>query len=55
MTLVPSDENKATRKKYEELWDKIRELIKSITYNPDNYDKKYMEIKFNQDGDLPLN
>ena len=34
---------------------KSENWLKSITNNPDNYDKKYMEIKFNLDGDLPLN
>ena len=42
-------------KKYEEMWIKIRDLIRSITKNLDNYDKKYMKIKFNFDNELPLN
>ena len=33
---------------------KIRDLIKQITNNPDDYDKKYNKIKFNSDDDLPL-
>ena len=50
---------------YEELWSKIRNLIRSITYcnlnskldslhNTENYDQKYVKIKFNLDNDLPL-
>ena len=36
-----------------ELWDKIKDLmIKSITYTSGDYDKKYMKIKFNSDGNL---
>ena len=54
MTLVSTDENKDKLKIYQELWNKIRYLIKSITINSDNYDKKYMKIKFNSDDDLPL-
>ena len=27
----------------------------SITKNSDNYDEKYMKIKFNSDNELPLN
>ena len=46
---------KKERKKYEEMWIKIRDLIRSITKNLDNYDKKYMKIKFNFDNKLPLN
>ena len=33
-------------KKYEELWSKIRDLIKSVTKTSDDYDEKYMKIKF---------
>ena len=49
---VPTDERKNTLKKFEELWSKIRDLIWSITNNLDNYDKKYIKIKFNSDDDL---
>ena len=42
-------------KKYEELWSKFRDLIRSITKNPDDYDEKYMKIKFNSDEKLTLN
>ena len=34
---------------------KIRYLIRSITKNSDDYDEKYMKIKFNSDDGLPLN
>ena len=42
-------------KNYEELWSKIRHLIRSITKNPDDYDEKYWKIKLNSDDELPLN
>ena len=42
-------------KKYGELWSKIRDLIRSINKNSDDYDKKYMKIKFNSNDELPLN
>ena len=45
---------KAKKKKYEELRIKIRDLIRSITKNVDDYDEKYMKIKFNSDDNLPL-
>ena len=54
LTLVPTNENKEKIKKYEELWSKIRDLIRSITKNSDDYDEKYMKIKFNSDDELPL-
>ena len=44
-------------KKHEELWSKIRDLIRSTTKNSDdhNYDEKYIKIKFDSDDKLPLN
>ena len=43
--------------KYEELWIKIRDLIKSITKISDyyHYDEKYIKIKLDSDDELPLN
>ena len=55
LTLVPTNESKEKIKKYEELWIKIRDLIRSITKNTYDYDEKYMKIKFNSDDELPLN
>ena len=37
------------------MWSKIIDLIKSITKKSDDYDEKYMKIKFNLDNLLPLN
>ena len=42
-------------KKYGELWSKITDLIRSIIKNSDDYDKRYMKIKFTSDDKLPLN
>ena len=55
LTLVPTNESKEKIKKYEELWIKIRDLIRSITKNLDDYDEKHMKIKFDSDDNLPLN
>ena len=52
--LVPTNESKK-KKKYEELWSKIKYLIRSITKNSDDYDEKYMKIKFDSDDELLLN
>ena len=35
--------------------EKIRDLIRSKTKNSEDYDEKYMKIKFNLDGELTLN
>ena len=37
------------------MWSKIRDLIRSITKNSDDYEEKYMKIKFNSDDGLFLN
>ena len=42
-------------KKYEELWMEIRDLIRSVIKKSDDYDEKYMKIKFDSDDELPLN
>ena len=44
---------KVRLKTYKELYDKIRDLVRSISNNSDDYDQKYMKIKFNSDDDLP--
>ena len=47
---------KAKKKnKNEELWNKIRCLIKLITKNSGDGDEKYMKIKFSSDDQLVLN
>ena len=55
LTLVSTNESKEIIKKYEEMWSKIRDLIRSITKNADDYDEKYMKITFNSDNELHLN
>ena len=55
LPLAPTNENKEKIKKFEELWIKIRDLIRSITKTSDDYDDKYMKIKYNSDDELPLN
>ena len=55
LTLVPTNESKEKIKKYEELWSKIRYIIRPVTKNSDDYDEKYMKVKFNLDDELPLN
>ena len=41
-------------KKYQELLSKIKGLIRSANNNKDNYEEKYMKIKFNSGVDFPL-
>ena len=55
LTLVPTNESKEKIKKYEELWIKIGDLVRSIIKNSDDCDEEYMKIKFSSDDELPLN
>ena len=54
LKLVRNDESKEKIKKFEELWNKIRDLIRAITKKSDDYGEKYMKIKFDSDDDLSL-
>ena len=49
LTLVPTDKGKEKIHKYQELWIKIRDLIRSVTKNADDYDEKDMKVKFDSD------
>ena len=55
LTLVPTNESKEKIKTYEELWINIRDLIRSVTKEPDVYDEKYVKIKLDSDDKLHLN
>ena len=57
LALVPTHESKEKIKEYEELWIRIRDLMRSITKNSDgyDYDEKYIRIKLDSDDELPLN
>ena len=55
LTLVPTNASQEKINKWEELWSKIRDLIRSITKMSDGYDEKYMKFKFNSDDELTLN
>ena len=49
LILVPANKRKEVMKKYEELRSKIRDLIRSITKNSDDYDEKFINIKTDLD------
>ena len=55
LTLVPNNGRKQKTKEHEEIWNKIRNLVRSITKKLGDYDEKYMKIKFDSDEELPLN
>ena len=54
--LRSTDENKEVLTKYNEVWNGIKNEIKAINDNKENYyQRDLMKSKFNSDDDLPLN
>ena len=49
------DENNELLKKYNDVFNRIRDKIKEINSDECDYEKDYIKIKFNSDDDLPLN
>ena len=50
-----TDENKELLKKYNDVWNGIKDKIKEVSSGECDYEKDYMKIKFNSDDELPLN
>ena len=50
-----TDENKELLKKYNDVWNGIKNKIKEVSSGECDYEKDYTKIKFNSDDDLPLN
>ena len=55
MVFDSTDENKELLKKYNYVFNGIRDKIKEVSSDECDYEKDYMKIKFNSDDDLPLN
>ena len=53
--LVPTNESKDKIKQDEELWIKIRDLIRTVTKESGDYNEKLIKIKLDSDDKLPLN
>ena len=55
--LVVSPENGDVIQKYQEVFDRLKEIIKKINdySQPTKYDDNYIKIKFNADDNIPLN
>ena len=49
-----TDENKELLKKYNDVFNEIRNKIKKISSDESDYKTDYMKIKFNSDDELPL-
>ena len=50
-----TDENKELLKKYNDVWNGIKNKIKEASASEFDYEKDFMKIKFNSDDNLPLN
>ena len=50
-----TDENKELLKKYNDIWNGIKNKIEEVSNGECDYEKDYMKIKFNSDDDLSLN
>ena len=50
-----TDENKELLKKYNDAWNELKNKIEEVSSGEYDYEKNYIEIKFNSDDDLPLN
>ena len=53
--LVFDSKNKELLKIYNDVWNGIKSKIKEVDDSEFDYEKDYMEIKFNSDDNLPLN
>ena len=42
-----TDENKDLLKKYNDVWNGIRDKIKEVSMGKCNYERDYMKVKFN--------
>ena len=50
-----TNENKELLKKYNDVWNGIKNKMKEVNSGARDYEKDYMKIKFNSDDNLPLN
>ena len=50
-----ADENKELLKKYNYVWNGIKNKIEEVSSGKYDYEKDYTKIEFNSDDDLPLN
>ena len=55
MVFDSTDENKELLKKYNDVFNGIRDKIKEISSGEFDHEKDYMKAKFNSDDYLPLN
>ena len=55
MIFDSTDESKELLKKYDDVWDGIKNKIEEISGRKYDYEKDYKNFKFNSDDDSSLN
>ena len=55
LIFASTNKSKEILEQYTELWDGIKNLIEKVNNKPGEYEKNFMNIKFNWDDNLPLN
>ena len=55
LNIVLTNSNSEMLKKYADIWRGIKDQILKINSSVEEYDKDYMNIKFDSDDNLPLN
>ena len=50
-----ADKNKKLLKKYNDIWNGIKNKMEEVSIGKCDYEKDYIKIKFNSDDNLPLN
>ena len=50
-----TDENKELLKKYNDVWNGIKNKMEEVSSGECDYEKDYMKVKFNSDDNLSLN
>ena len=54
LTIVPNNKGKEMEKNYEEMYSKIKDMIRLISNSSDYYDEKYVKNTLNWDNYLPV-
>ena len=54
LILFPTDDSEDKLKKYDKLWNKLRDLIRLIRNNSEKHSERSMKRKYNSDDDIHL-
>ena len=54
LILFPTDDSEDKLKKYDKLWNKLRDLIRLIRNNSEKHSERSTKSKYNSDDDIHL-